>query len=403
MGWIVAAVIATGGAVYLGSLLHGGPIGVVAVASLAQGDMESTVSTTAQVIPVNDYLARATNGGTIQKLLVHLGDHVQAGQLLVLMKDPYAELRVATATAALRATEAGAENTRLEGSQEDRILFAADEKRMLQEEDAAERNLSTIQALFATGATSQAEVHAAQQRVEAAHLNRSTLHQRMTGRYAPSEFKIWNAKTQEARTSVKAEEANLANVRIASSVSGTAYLIPVRENDFVPPGAELVHVADLSRLQLRADFDEPDMGKLHIGEPVLIRWEGRPDRTWHGHMEHAPLAASLNGSRHVGQSVISIDDAKDDLPPNTTVTATVITEARHQATTLPREALHLDRGTSYVYRVLDGHLVQTPIQTGLITMDAVEVLHGLSPSDQVALHRMDHQDLTSNAAVEIAR
>lgn len=33
-------------------------------------------------------------------------------------------------------------------------------------------------------------------------------------------------------------------------------------------GTDLLHVADLSQIQVRANFEEPDMGKLHVGQAI---------------------------------------------------------------------------------------------------------------------------------------
>jgi multidrug resistance efflux pump len=61
--------------------------------------------------------------------------------------------------------------------------------------------------------------------------------------------------------------------------------------DFVPMGAELLHVADLKRMEIQAFFDEPDIGELAVGQPVRIVWDARPEDLWTGHIKRAPLAA----------------------------------------------------------------------------------------------------------------
>ncbi len=354
-------------------------------------------------MPVDDFLARANTSGTVQQILVHLGDHVQAGQLLVVLKDPYAQSRVASATAGLQITQMNAENNALGGSQEDRIFMASDRRHAEIDKAAAEEYLAKVQALEKTGGASPAEVRSAKQRLDAVNATLQTVQERSTRRYSSKDLASWKARLAESQQLLKAERENLGNVRIVSPVAGTAYLIPARPFDFVNPGAELLHVADLTRLEVRADFDETDMGKLHEGEQVRIQWDGKPERVWHGHVEHAPMAATRNGIRTVGESIISVDDAKGDLPPNSNVSVAVLVDQRHGVLTVPREALHIEGPERFVFRVEDGRLSRVPVETGLVTLDKAEIVRGLSPGDPVVLHAADNQNLIPNMSVETLR
>ncbi len=383
--------------------LRSSPPVPVAVASPATQDIENFIYTTGTVVPVNEFLARASTSGTVQKMLVHPGEHVQAGELLVLMKDPYAESRVAAATASLRTTQVNAENVSRGGSQEDHIFMASDKRHADIDHAAAEDYLVKVRELEKTGGASPAEVRAAQQRLDAVNATLETIQERGTRRYSTTDVASWKSKLGEAEQALKAEQANLANVRIVSPIAGTAYLIPARAYDFVNPGAELLHVADLTRLEVRADFDESDMGKLHEGEPVRIQWEGKPDHVWHGHVQHAPMAAIHIGIRSVGQSILSVDDATGDLPPNSTVSVSVLVDTRHQVLTVPREALHMEGPERFVYRVEGGHLARTRVETGLVTLDKAEITKGLAASDVIALHSADNQNLLPNMSVEAIR
>src|ERR1700679_1544326 len=52
-------------------------------------------------------------------------------------------------------------------------------------------------------------------------------------------------------------------------MSGMVYSVLVSAYDFVPMGADLIRVADLKNVQIRANFDEPEIGKLKAGQDVL--------------------------------------------------------------------------------------------------------------------------------------
>jgi len=69
---------------------------------------------------------RSTNLKLVLAFHVQFRQHVRAGQLLVTMKDPFANSRVAAADASPQSAEVSRENVQHNGSQEDRINFASD-------------------------------------------------------------------------------------------------------------------------------------------------------------------------------------------------------------------------------------------------------------------------------------
>src|SRR6202012_5159576 len=101
-----------------------------------------------------------------------------------------------------------------------------------------------------------------------------------------------------------------ANVDMRAPFSGTVYSVPVADYDFVQGGEALMNMADLNRIQVRAYFDEPEIGKLSTGQQVKIVWEAKPGMVWHGHIARAPSTIIAYGTRNVGECIITVDDAK---------------------------------------------------------------------------------------------
>ncbi|HEX3939935.1 MAG TPA: efflux RND transporter periplasmic adaptor subunit [Acidobacteriaceae bacterium] len=363
-------------------------------------DLTVSVSAPGQVIPVNDFQAHANFTGTVEQIYVQVGERVHSGQMLVVMKDPYAASRVATAEANLKTSELSDSNIRNGGSQEDQIGMSSDFDHAQQEEAAAQNSLATLKRLQADGAASGAEVAAAEQRLQTATVTLNTIDSRIHHRYSAQEVQSWGAQVMQARAVLAAEEKNYGNAYIRSPIEGTVYLAPVTPYQFVQAGQDLVRVADLRMLEVRASFDEADIGRITNGEPATITWDGRPRRVWHGHVEHPPLAAMIAGDRSVGDCIISVDDANGDLLPDTGVTVAVITDRRPKAFSIPRGALHTEEdGGFFVYRVRDGMLVRTPVTAGLLTLQYAQIVHGLSANDLVAVRRTDDQEMDNHLAV----
>jgi len=375
---------------------------LVASTTASVGDVEDTVATVGEVVPAEEFTARASYPATVSAVLVKLGQHVKPGDLLVTMKDPFAASRIAAATANLETTEVGSENVHHNGSQEDWINLTSDLDHARMEEDAARGSLGTLEKLQATGDASAAEVGAAKGRVHAAEGAMRSVQERMSHRYSSTDQASWDARVEQARAALSAERANLSNINIRSPIAGVVYLIPIAPYDFVGSGAPLVNVANLNAMKINARFDEPDIGKLHDGQSVTIAWEGRPDHLWHGHIQHAPIAVIVQGERRVGDCAISIDDAREDLPAHSNVTVTVLLQRRLHVVTVPHEALQHDPAGFFVYRVLNGRLLRTPVEIGLFSVAKVEIRRGLVAGDRIALHRMDERPMSNALRVRLA-
>lgn len=366
-------------------------------------DLTRTVSTTGLVRPVDVFQARANFPGIVDKLYVSLGDQVKAGQMLVRMKDPYASSRVATANANLKSAEVGEQNIRRNGSADERITLEGDLEHAQAAKTRAQHTLEDLKLLQAKGAASPAEVDAAQQRLDDATTTLQTLQARSFGRFSAADRTSAAARVQDARTALEAAQIAYDNANITSPISGTVYSIPVNLYDFVPMGADLLDVANLKQVQIRAFFDEPEMGGLTVGQPVRILWDGKPNREWHGHIKQAPVAAMVMGPRSVGEVTISADDANGELLPNITVTVIVTVQRASHVLSIPREALHTQGSNHFVYRVVNDRLVRTPVQVGIVNLSRAEIRSGISAQDTIALNATNRYELADNLPARIVQ
>ena len=393
-----------------------GLIAVVAIAGLSRRDdevevwvaapkyqnIDRLVTTNGTVQPTNEFQARAFWPGIVQKVYVELGDKVKPGQMLVSMKDPFAISRMATANAALQGARVGDENIRKGGSQEDIIALKGDLAQAELSRANAAKSLAALQQLQKKGAASTAEVDAAQQKLDTATNTLTALNEKNTERYRPSNVREADARVADAQATLDAAKNQFNNANISSPMAGTVYSVKVVNYDFVPVGADLIRVADLNNVEVRAYFDEPEIGKLAAGQPIEIVWDGKPGRTWHGHIKQAPIAATALGTRSVGECIIGVDDAKEDLLPNTNVTVTATIQQHVHALTIPRGALHADGAANYVYRIVDGKLRWTAVDVGIVNLDRAEITRGLAENDVVILNAVDDRELHDGVAVHRA-
>jgi len=373
----------------------------VELASPAYEDIETAVSANGNVIPTNDFAARATFSGIVDNIYVHLGQRVQPGQKLLQMRDQFAQSRLDHARAAVLTAELNAQNVRGNGSKEDQIAQASDLERAGNEQNAASKALATVQQLRQLGSASDAEVAAATQRVNTANAVLQAAKDRSQGRYGPEDVKSTEEKVAAEKANLAGERVSYTNANVVAPIEGTVYLLPVKRYDFVQMGADLVHVADLKRLSIRASFYEPDIRQLKTGESVRITWgNGAPGRTWNGRLESKPMAVTGEGVLRTGICIVDITSDTDGLPVNTSVTVTATVQKHSHVMTLPREAVRDEGSNHFVYRVAGGRLRRTPVQVGLVNAMRAEITSGLKSDDRVAVHATEGGSLRDDLRVK---
>ena len=340
-----------------------------------------------------NYEAHAPFPGLIKALYIHEGQKVSQGTLLLSMDDTDARARLATALAALRTAQENYNAMLQGGTQAERLSLSGELTKAQIDRDQAQHDLEALKKLQLTGAASPSEVASAQQRLDMDNATLANLQQRKSNSYDAGDLNRSKAALADAQAGFEAAQQVMNQANVHAPFRGTVYLIPVSRTEYVQQGSLLLAMADLSRMQVRAYFDEPEIGNLHVGQPVTILWDARPDKTWHGHIARVPSTIITYTTRNVGEVLVTIDDADNDLLPNTNVRVTALVANEPNALNIPREALHTENGQAYVYRVERDILHRTNVRVGNLNLTQVEILGGLKEGDVVALTSTNGQPI----------
>ena len=363
--------------------------------------IQNTISTNGKIEPADNFEAHASAPAIVRRVFVHEGEQVKPGQLLVQLDDADARAAAAHAMAQLRAADADMSAIAQGGTQDEIINTDSGLAKAKAELETAQRNFGAMKKLHEKGSASAGELREAETRLLGAQADLSLMQRKHSERYSNPEVSKVKAEAVDARAAYEASQELLKNLNIRAPRAGTVYSVPLRQGSFANPGDLLVEVTQLSKMQVRAFVDEPEIGKLALGQEVIASWDALPGRTWEGTVSRVPSTVVTRGTRNVGEMVCTIDNSDLKLLPNVNVNVLITTAKEDKALTVSREAVYQENGKRYIYVIRDGHLKRMEVETGISSLTRIEIKTGLQDGARVALATANSQNLSDGASAKI--
>jgi HlyD family secretion protein len=373
---------------------------LVRTAIVERTTIRSLVSTNGKIEPINNFEAHAPVPTSVRRVFAKEGDSVKKGQLLVVLDDADARAQAARAQTQLKTALADLSAAKRGGNQEEVLSLEPQLVKAGTDRDSAQRNLDALRKLAQQGAASAGEVREAENALVRADAQLDFLRQKKTKRYSNPELARVEAQQAEAQAAYNASQDVLAKSNVRAPFDGIVYSLPAKQGGFVAAGDLLLQVADLRRVLLRAFVDEPDVGRLTVGDPIEITWDAAPKRVWKSAVTAIPSIVKLRGSRNIGETTSIVDNEDLKLLPNTNVGVTIVAAAHDNVLVVPREAVRMDDSKPYVLMVVGHELKRQEVETSLSNLTQVEVTHGLSAKNVVATNSANGKPIGDRTQVK---
>ena len=260
------------------------------VAQATMQDLITTDSTNGKVEPQHNFEAHAPAPGTVKTSMYGLESRSPRASFLLSLDDGDAVAHSASALAALRGA-AGKLPGRDEqgGTQEERNRSPANMAKAQMDRDQAQRDLDALKKLVAQGAAAPSEVTSAQQRLDARqHLPLDPRKEADCPLFSRGHRPFQGGSGAGPGSLLRRQHRGRRLQRAGAVCTAPSIPCRFRYRSTFSPGALLLQMADLTKLQVRAYFDEPELGALHVGQPATIVWDALPNRMWHGRILSMP-------------------------------------------------------------------------------------------------------------------
>lgn len=318
------------------------------------------ISANGRVQPVTEVKISPDVSGEIVELNIEEGERVQKGMLLLKIKPDTYQSMQERAEATLNSSKAQLEQTRSQ-----KLL--------------AEQTYQRQKQLFEQKAISEADFQSAEAQYH------SLLAQERT-----SEFNI-----RSAEASLKEAEENLYKTTIFAPSAGTVSLLNVELGERVVgtatmAGTEMLRIADLSQMEVRANVNENDIVRVELGDTATIEVDAYLNRKFRGVV--TKIANTASGTGGAGQvtnfevRIYILPESYADLQqegtaspfrPGMSATADIQTDTR-RTLSVPIQAVTSRPGAEnkevvFAYRADSSRVKLVPVKTGIQDKQFIEV------------------------------
>jgi HlyD family secretion protein len=275
---------------------------------ISRGDMQVVVTATGTLSAVRTVQVGSQVSGTLQKVNVDFNDKVQKGQIVAQIDPTFLEASVRDAEASLQRSTA--------------------------QYNEAKRSFERIKTLLEKSLASQADYDAAMAQYEAN-----------------------DAARKQSVAQVERAKINLRYATIKSPIDGVVISRAVDVGQTVAASLSaptLFTIAnDLTKMQVQANVDEADIGKVEEQQEVTFTVDAYPEQTFQGKVRQVRLSPKVE--QNVVNYTVIIDVPNPDLKlmPGMTATVTILINKKESVLKVPTVALRFNPPEEYIETQID--------------------------------------------------
>ena len=382
---VLVVLAATAGTIALSRLEPAAPSvprASVWIDTVQEGEMLRQVRGPGRLVPREIRWIPAQTSGRVERIVVRPGAVVKPDSVIVELSNPDLLQQTDEARFALAAAEADLADTELRLHSQQLDQRAAVGLARTEYQGASLRNEAEGQ-LFEDGIVSEIDYEVSKLSVEQLALRLEIEEQRLSQFAATFEAQLAGARARvdQARNLYQRRLDQIASLDVVAGVGGVLQEISVEEGQRIELGFNIARVARPDELQAELRIPETQARDVQIGQHVDVD------------TRNGIVAGSVTRiDPAVQEGTVQVDvELHGALPrgarPDLSVDGTIEIERLEQVVYTGRPAYGQADSTIGLFKLEpDGaHAVRVPVQLGRTSVNAVEIVQGLSPGDVVIL------------------
>ncbi len=347
----------------------------VTTAAALTRNLQRSVEVVGSLAADEEVVVSAQVAGELSQLNVDFGSYVSQGQVIAVIDQRDAKLKVEQAEATLKQTIA-------------RLGMKEGEK-------FDPHQNADVRVAKASLDWAQMDLDRNSKLIENGDISRSIYDQAMT------QHNLAKARYQAALDSVNQQLAIVEQQRSALSlakkaVTDTVVRAPIsgavkeklsNRGSYLAVGGKIVTLVKINPLRLRADIPESSSAAVSKGQTMTLTVEALAGRTFSGRIVR--ISPSLNEQTRALTVEAEVNNSGNLLRPGMFAKSQLITAKNSSAVLIPAKAVLTAAGLSKVFVIENGKAVERIVKTGVTDGDLIEIVEGVKDGEVVAASNLD--------------
>lgn len=171
-------------------------------------------------------------------------------------------------------------------------------------------------------------------------------------------------------------------IPLYSPVNGTVLMKNVVEGEKIKAGQNLLHIADLSTLWIKADIYESDISKIELGYNVEVEVDAFPNQNFNGKVSF--IYPTINSKTRTTQIRIDVQNTNEKLKPAMLARVTIFSDQTEILPVIPESAVIRSGEKNVAVQYLGGGKFKpVALELGNYADGFYQVLSGLKEGSKV--------------------
>jgi RND family efflux transporter MFP subunit len=193
---------------------------------------------------------------------------------------------------------------------------------------------------------------------------------------------VAQARERQAKEAVAFAQHNLERTTVRAPYDGSVAerLADEGTTALVQPQTIIVVLQETTRLEAHAAIPESQLALVQVGDRALVHVEGFDEPIETG---VSTVSDTIDPATRTYLVKMPVANADYHFKAGVFAHVEILPGAKSNAVLVPRDSVRTEDGKTRLLVVREGRAEAVPIEVGLVTEDAVEILRGASAGDQV--------------------
>jgi multidrug efflux pump subunit AcrA (membrane-fusion protein) len=362
----------------------------VEVAKAAQGQIESMVSYSGRVKPIQEIIITPKQPGKVTKINFEIGQEVKAGEILFQLDDTDALLQVSQAAASVELAEINLK--KLSGSTYEQQIAQLKSVMVSAEINYkdAKTNYESIKSLYEIGAESkfnfdraESQYKLAEQQYQTAKINFD-----ITEQVSASEnIAAARAQLNQSKVAYQIAKNAFENTNIKSPIDGVVAAKNVKVGEYISNAAASFIIIDHSSYTVDLDVNEDVIGKAVIGDHTKVFIHSISEEALSGTIIAAAPSADMKKQTYLVK--IAIDNPPSTIKGGMFAEVKLILNKVENCVFVPLTSVIDEDGKKYVYVLKGDRATKAEVTAGMFNDKEIQIINGISVDDAIVVKGQD--------------